>query len=79
MWLVAFWGLIVYGVAWLLRGRRSDVREEQPREEPEEILKRRLAQGEISIDEYKQLHAALHETPRKPVSAGNGQPATGVK
>ena len=77
--MVAFWALIIYAIVWLVRGRPADLHEERRGERPEEILNRRLAQGEISIDEYKQLRAALHQTPGKPLSAENGQPTASVK
>jgi putative membrane protein len=76
--MVAFWGLIIYGIVWLVRGRPTDVREETPRERPDEILKRRLARGEISIDEYNELHAAINDGPHEPVSADNGRSTTSV-
>jgi putative membrane protein len=68
--MAAFWGLVIYGVVLLLRGG-SPQRPEQPaRERPQEILKRRLAQGEISAGEYERLTATIerpaHERPREP-------------
>ena len=76
--MVAFWALVIYGIVWLLRGRTTDLHEERPREHPDEILKRRLAQGELSIDEYNQLHAALHAPSREAVSADNGKSTASV-
>ena len=60
--MVAFWAAIIYLVVWLVRGTRS-ARDQQPMntssETPLEILKRRLAAGEISVDEYNEKRAAL--------------------
>jgi putative membrane protein len=66
--MVAFWGLIVCGIVLLVRGQSPSGPEQPAREPPEDVLKRRLAQGEISIDEYEQLHAAIEEPPREPVA-----------
>lgn len=76
--MVAFWGVIIYGIVLLLRGRSTEVREKTPRELPDEILKRRLALGEISMEEYKQLQAAIDDGPPEPVSAENGASTTSV-
>ena len=60
--MVAFWALVIYGIVWLIRGTQNPPRPEQrPEPSPREILKRRLAEGEISIDEYNQRLEALEE------------------
>ena len=55
--MVAFWGLIIFGVVALLRGgfgqREEERREELPRESALDILDRRLASGELSIEELR--------------------------
>lgn len=62
--MIAFWALVIYGIAWLIRGGQSSRAEtEAPSEPPKEILKRRLAQGEISVEEYRRLADALDEQP----------------
>lgn len=62
--MLAFWALAIYGVLWLARGgKNAQELEEQPPESPEQILKRRLARGEISIEEYRRLAEALNEDP----------------
>ena len=66
--MIAFWALIIYAIVWLLRARPADRREQAPPEPPEEILKRRLAQGEISVEEYERLHTAMHQDPGGPSS-----------
>jgi putative membrane protein len=68
--MVAFWGVLIYGVVWLLRGGSLQRAERPPAERAQEILKRRLAQGEISVEEYERLTATIerpaHERPREP-------------
>jgi putative membrane protein len=56
--MVLFWGLVIVGVVWLLREaighshRGSDV-------DPLAILDRRLAEGQISVEEYEQRKRTL--------------------
>jgi putative membrane protein len=66
--MIVFWGAIVALVVWALRGgvgRRES-------EDPREILRRRLADGSITVEEYEQRRAALdgaaggHATPTPP-------------
>jgi len=66
--MVAFWSLIIYGIVLLVRGQ-TNPREPESRELPTEILKRRLAAGEISIDEYEQLRETLEEARHAPIAA----------
>jgi putative membrane protein len=72
--MIAFWALIIYGIVWLVRGGPTAPSGRTP-EPPEEILKRRLALGEISLDEYERLHAAIRDATRRPVAAHGGQSA----
>lgn len=67
--MVAFWALLIYGLVWLLRGERPHQRQEAPPENPQEILKRRLAAGEITIEEYEHLRETLDAKPHKPIAA----------
>jgi putative membrane protein len=65
LWLVLL-GLIVwavYNLGWHRSGRYSS---QDRRETPDEILDRRLAQGEIDIDAYQKARAALAERHRGP-------------
>ena len=67
--MVAFWGAIIYLVVWLVRGAPPARRQEtadSPSEPPLEILQRRLAAGEISIDEYNERRDALDQERREP-------------
>ena len=61
-----FWGAIIVGGVWALRGG-SDIRRGR-NETPAEILERRFAQGEISLDDYR----ARRELLRTGVSSGDG-------
>lgn len=56
--IVLFWGLVVVGVIWLLReaiGRGHH----GPGNDPLAILDRRLAEGQLSIDDYEQRRKTL--------------------
>jgi len=56
--MVLFWGLVIVGVVWLLRetiGRSHH----GPGGGPLAILDRRLAEGQISIEEYEQRKRTL--------------------
>jgi putative membrane protein len=64
--MIAFWGLVVYAIVWLVRSEASQPREQRPRERPDEVLERRLAEGEISIDEYNRLRETIHGRPHEP-------------
>lgn len=55
-----FWILIFIAVLFWWRGPRGARREREPeRETPRQILQRRLAQGEISVDDYEARKAVL--------------------
>lgn len=62
--MVAFWALVIYGIVWLIRGGQNSQQpvDAEP-EPPKEILKRRLAEGEITIEEYRQLLDILDNQP----------------
>lgn len=51
--MMLFWGAVVLGVIWLVRGTTRG----EPR--PLEILERRFAEGEISEEEYRARRAVL--------------------
>jgi putative membrane protein len=62
--MVAFWSLVVYGVIWLARSTPGvPVPPPERRESPQAILERRLAAGEISLEQYERLRDALVEQP----------------
>lgn len=59
-----FWGLVILGIIWIVRGgppwRRG--RSSAPRVETGiEVLERRFAEGGLSADEYRERRAILEE------------------
>jgi putative membrane protein len=64
--MVAFWGVVIYGVIWLVRGSTAESKPTSP-EPPLAVLKRRLGAGEISVEEYEQLREALGDDDRHAV------------
>lgn len=60
--MILFWGLIIYGVVWLVRyGGRDDVSEAQ-KPTPQDLLAERFARGEIDEQEYRQrLETLRHQ------------------
>jgi len=62
--MVLFWGLVIVGVIWLIRGG-IDAFASRPRDRGEprldalEIIERRLAEGDITVSEYRERRAAL--------------------
>lgn len=62
--MIVFWALIIYGVVWLARGASSSAPPAEPPtagESPQRTLKRRLAAGDISVEEYERLRAVLDD------------------
>ncbi len=55
--MIAFWVLIAFFVAWMVRMSSSSQPEGGP--SATQMLERRLASGEISVDEYRERTAAL--------------------
>jgi putative membrane protein len=56
--MLTFWGLVIAGAVWLVRelsGRRPD----QGSEPPLDVLQRRLAEGDISVEEYERRRETL--------------------
>ena len=66
--MLLFWGAIIAGIVWLIRGASWGTTPRVPdasKETPAEILDRRFAQGEISEEDYRA---------RREVLAGRGEP-----
>lgn len=64
--MVIFWGLVVAGLVWLVRTAAGSKDRTPIREAPTDalsILERRLAEGSISVDEYRERHRVLTGTP----------------
>ena len=56
--MLIFWGLVIAGMVWLVRelsGRRPDHGSERPLD----VLQRRLAEGDISVEEYERRRETL--------------------
>ncbi len=58
IWMVVFWGLIIWAVATLLRylGTRDST---QPSSNAGTILEERFARGEITSDQFEEMRKAL--------------------
>jgi putative membrane protein len=52
IWMVLFWGAVIFGVVWLARGGSTGWSRAPRRETPLEILDRRFAEGAVSADDY---------------------------
>jgi putative membrane protein len=66
--MVLFWGAIIAGIVWLIRGVPWGASAGEPnvrKETPVEILDRRFAEGELSEEDYRA---------RREVLAGHGEP-----
>ncbi len=64
--MVAFWGLLIWGIVALFR-RPGDGRYERPeRPDPERILAERFAAGEIDEEEYHRRLETLRSSGRQP-------------
>lgn len=64
--MAAFWALVILGAVWFLRGaddRREPGDAPEPAEPPGDVLKRRLAAGEITVEEYQEVRRALDDAP----------------
>ncbi len=57
--MVLFWGVVAVAVVMLLRRSATTGAVTPPSETPEDILHRRLAHGEIEVDEYGRRLEAL--------------------
>lgn len=63
VFMVAFWGLVVYAIVALFRGNTSNPRPDTGRPaDPRQILDERFARGEIQVDEYQARKEALVDT-----------------
>ena len=71
--MVLFWGAIIAGVVWLIRGvvRGGSAPGERhvSRESPVEILERRFAEGEITAEDYRARREVLVSGPAQQESA----------
>ena len=60
LWMVFFWGAVIFGIVWLARGGASSQSWRAPRERTAlETLDHRFAEGAISVDEYHERRRVL--------------------
>ncbi|MGZ5357104.1 MAG: SHOCT domain-containing protein [Solirubrobacterales bacterium] len=57
--MVFFWGLVIFGIVWLVRELPGAQRGSHPAPDPLATLDHRLAAGEISPEEYRERRAML--------------------
>lgn len=57
--MIAFWGLLIWGVAAAVRWSRPPIADAKSIETPDDILRERLARGEIDVDEYEHRRKLL--------------------
>jgi len=78
--MVLFWGAIIFGVVWLIRGvtRGGPAPGERlvSRESPVEILERRFAEGEITAEDYRARREVLVNGTAEAKGAHTDEPLT---
>ena len=58
--MVLFWGAVIFGVVWLIRGAFAErPGPQERRESPTDILERRFAEGAISVEDYRERRQVL--------------------
>lgn len=57
--MVVFWGLVIVGLVWLVRSLAGDHRGSGAAMSAVELLDRRLANGEITPEEYRERRQVL--------------------
>lgn len=62
--MVIFWGLVIVGIVWLVRELSGSHRHAHHEPDALAVLDRRLADGSISPDEYRERRAILTGTSR---------------
>ena len=65
--MVLFWGLVIVGIVWLVRYLADRDRGHGHGREPSalEVLDRRLALGEVSVEEYEERRRTLAQQGRE--------------
>lgn len=70
--MIVFWGLVAAGIVWLVRylttqgGQRREAG-------ALELLDRRLALGEVSVEEYRERRAVLRDEPGTGTAPGKAE------
>ena len=62
--MVLYWGLVIFAVVWVVRelGARREPARRPDRDDPLGILDRRLAEGAISAEDYRERRSILDGT-----------------
>jgi putative membrane protein len=60
--MILFWGLVIVGIVWLVRGGLGP-RDDSRRMSPSDLLERRLAEGDLTVEEYRERRASLSGRP----------------
>ena len=71
--MIAFWGLIIWGIWYLVTGANRQLGQHQP-DQARRILDERLARGEISPQEYQRLRDLISSGP----TVGSDGPPVGT-
>ena len=80
--MVLFWGAVIFGIFWLIRGARGDwAAAETPasKESAVEILERRFAEGEITPDDYRARREVLVNGTASSNGGREDEPLTALK
>lgn len=79
--MVLFWGAVVAGIVWLIRGiargGSTSGGTVVSRESPVEILDRRFAEGEIAAEDYRERREVLLTGSRESSGAAKDEPFGG--
>lgn len=65
MWMLIFWGIVIWLVVWgvnKISGSRDT--HTDSKESPLDIARRRLANGEITKEEFEEISSVLHASAR---------------
>ena len=73
--MVLFWGAIIFGAVWLIRGAING-RPEEHRETSTEVLERRFAEGAISVEDYRARREVLGNGTADPSAAHDKEALT---
>lgn len=61
--MLIFWVPVIAMIAWLFRTSGTPRQDARPAGTPEQVLRDRLAAGELGVEEYQERLAALRGTP----------------
>ena len=59
LWMVLFWGLVIAGIAWLVRAAIDRPDRGREADTARTVLDERLARGELSVEEYQRRRETL--------------------